>query len=145
MRVNTMETIIKKAIEGGWSTWLKEDNYWISGEYIFWKTHIIKDEFEQRKMTFHEAFMDPLFWHYLGDSLAWFPWVQTRNGVKVCFLEEHEKRKRQSELGVSPVGGPLIEYVPTHIFYGALFHEMNLVEGFDKAVSWLEALVTKER
>lgn len=112
-----MEQVIQKAIEGGYKYKTSESFGW----YI--------------------AVTHADFWQALGKACGWNPWVMTRNGNKVKTLQEYEYRKAKQELGVNPVGGAEIHYVPTYIFYGSLFHEINLTEGWDKAVEYLNSLI----
>lgn len=113
-----MENIIKKAIEGGWKP----------REFI--KNHVLN--VGNRTFLLDDSpLLDPLFWQALGKSLGW------ENGT----------------FDIPVTGRNWIYYVNNnHAFnlkvrkeawnyYGCRFHEINLTEGWEKAVEWLNNLI----
>lgn len=96
-----MESIIKKAIEGGWSH---------------------KAPKEVKEFYFKDIFLDPLFWQALGRACGW------DSGCNICSTFEcNNPREHLTEKHIYP-----------HINYALRFHEINLTEGWDKAVEYLQ-------
>lgn len=131
-----METIIKKAIEGGYSiqqsyyarpvvfTKLKSLNEY-TATFELDDTTFIEDEFGKEKevavTSSHQTkpiFLDPLFWRALGKACGW---------------------KEDAEFEV-----PLIRYEgKEYVWHALCFHEINLTEGWQKATEYLESLLDK--
>lgn len=100
-----METIIKKAIEGGYDKYFKrydeEADYTLQGA---------------GEILVKRAVLDPLFWQALG---------------KVCGWEGHSP---------ADVTSGECEYMGDWIGNGITFHEINLTEGWEKAVEYLQQI-----
>ena len=121
-----MENIIKKAIEGGWNAMRPEKEAAITfrmfteTEYgngaVFIETSFIENgEDNGRSLCIRseEVFCDPLFWQALGKACGW---------------------------GEMPSGD--IWQGKARWYYSAMqFHEINLTQGFESAVEWLENII----
>lgn len=64
---------------------------------------------------------DPLFWQALGRACVW---VKDENRITI--------------------GDNYIGKREEWVLYSLTFHEINLTEGWDKAISWLEDLLTQK-
>ena len=96
-----MESIIKKAMEGGYIEILPEE---LAG-----------------------CVLDPLFWQSLGKACGW-----KKTDEQLFWLGNiKDKVNDYSVCGI----GELWKY------YALRFHEINLTEGWDEAVKWLEDLI----
>lgn len=126
-----MEKIIQKAIEGGYKdllSFVSENQFWVVCNTK--KTTFIENEESERygdtkevSITWGERkeviVLDPLFWQALGKACRW------------------------DILGIGQpfnMGGDWYEE-EWHIHYAIKFHLINLTEGWDKAVAYLEELV----
>lgn len=67
---------------------------------------------------FHAIFTDPLFWQALGKACGWV-------GFGYRKTEEYEGHEERIERAMT-------------------FHELNITQGWNEAVKWLEELVVKE-
>ncbi len=118
-----MESIIKKAIEGGYNK-INPNNttfnkgYFISGRCAVWKN----DFNEQYILDLNFIFLDPLFWQALGNGCNWGQkhtkftdklWLSFDEGVRI--LAEGDAVK----------------------FNHRRFHEINLTEGWQAAINYL--------
>lgn len=114
-----MENIIKKAIQGGY----EQPDILINGRITI----------EDGKLVgglYPGAFcvMDPLFWQALGKALKWKDWL-----CEECWSPQYEKGATYCTRCKY-----LKTFRPEWLLKAVAFHELNLTEGFDKAVSWLE-------
>lgn len=91
-----MQEIIKKAIEGGYKTFLSP----------------VDVDFPRCKTLRESMCMDKDFWVSLGKACGW--------GID-----------RESYM----------QFIPQWRDYAIRFHEINLTEGWDAAVSWLNDLI----
>lgn len=115
-----MEEIIKKAIEGGW----KQDHAYADEKPVF---KISVDGFvsfflgdtKYPDLSKYDIVCDPLFWQALGKACGW------GNGYNYYFGERNAEGNM--------IGGRLL-YI--HQYYALRFHEINLTEGWDKAVEY---------
>lgn len=123
-----METIILKALEGGWKARdvpdarfrkrlvsATEFYYTESHEAGFW-------------MTDFETVCDPLFWQALGKSCGWEGKVEVMETWKKMpdFILEREVK---------------VGEVNTWNYHALRFHEINLTEGWESAVKYLEGII----
>lgn len=123
-----METIIKKAIEGGaFGNFEKiKDFSWHIGtgnecDLIFFDNGI-----DGIKMSLHKQFMRAEFWQSLGKSCGWEKIVgEDIKLYKQSFADILEHRILSSGW----------------IVYALRFHEINLTEGWESAVKWLSNLI----
>lgn len=133
-----MKDILKKAYEGGWTPkGMKEREVRdIDGELV--GMHYQKDVSE------FEIVCDPLFWQALGKACGWKRWFEmTSNG---CNTEEPEiiLGDRGNEYGYSFDGDDKEDFslaqkaTPEWKYRALRFHEINLTEGWEKAVEYLE-------
>lgn len=112
-----MKKIIKKAIEGGYKpseVYLEETAY--GADY-----------------QFHAIFTDPLFWQALGKACGW-----ESNQCEKCKSTYPEYIN-----GCVRCGGH-VSPDKNHLHYSLRFHELNITQGWNEAVKWLEELVVKE-
>lgn len=132
-----METIIKKAIKGGW----KPTDDWDEVEFIgirsfsglsfalsFKGIYSEEDANEDLKITagttwestihiaYRTAVCDPLFWQSLGKACGW------------VWGDEADTHF-----------GKAIDHI--NIYHALRFHEINLTEGWSKAVEYLEGII----
>jgi len=111
-----MENIIKKAQKGGYKEGCKLVKF-----YVYSFTHLSPNGFNELEIRYSDMFMGHLFWQSLSKACGWhFCRVHT------CGAEE----EICSETGHD-------EWVEKSL----RFHEINLTEGWDAAVSWLENLI----
>lgn len=105
-----METIIKKAIEGGWK------------RHYNMPTH--PDIFLADVGNYeYQIVLDPLFWQSLGKACGWK--IETKGsgfGDNVDVWEKYE-----------------------WLTYAKEFHEINLTEGWEKAVEYLESITQDKK
>lgn len=112
-----MENIIKKAIEGGYN------NLTVT------QFNLLKEN----KLRVELFVLDPLFWQALGKACGWEWYCMCCGGVR----KFEEFYCHNSEMNTSLRIGWC---------YNALeFHRVNLTQGFDKAVEWLNNLIEKKR
>jgi len=115
-----METIIKKAIEGGYET-----------DYFNFDFH----HGPAKELAIYKSICDPLFWQALGKACGWGNCCE--EGHKpLGMTEDMEMEWGGCEHCV--FGG---KYHPQWEQKALSFHEINLREGWEKAVSYLEDLV----
>jgi len=96
----------------------------MEGGFIYSKGHTKKEMdwiinlFSENK---YEVVCNPLFWQALGKSCGW---------------EKHPKRQVEFHQ-------PLSSFTQTGIekYHALRFHEINLAEGWDKAVDYLSSLI----
>ncbi len=124
-----METIIKKAIDGGYAKSLlggKLLNHTKIDHRHFFFT--LRKKFERKtslwgrlvmwkSINCEHAVLDPLFWKALSKQCKWKE-------------EDVHPQERAKWFGQS-----------VWISYAAKFHAINLMDGWDKAIKWLEELV----
>jgi hypothetical protein len=115
-----MEKIIQKAIEGGWR---KDITVWdrctIDNEG-FYATNTFEEDIDSTRIRKEWIVCDPLFWQALGKACGW-------NGM----IFEY-----------APKDGSILE--PNEwINYALRFHEINLTQGFDSAVAYLQDLTNQ--
>lgn len=113
-----MESIIKKAIEGGYKPseiYLEETAY--GADY-----------------QFHAISTDPLFFQALGKACGW---DKTMSGTKVTgkiyqhrWIMPSTSARRTSMQGLQEMESP--------IYFALRFYEINLTEGWEKAVAYLQ-------
>lgn len=115
-----MENIIKKAIEGGYNGYPKP--FCIEcGNY----------EAPSENTKSNNMFLDPLFWQALGKACGWKE--NTFYGVVCCVGEGEEYW----------FGSDTKNEKSDWLKYSIYFHEINLTEGWDKAVEYLENLINQ--
>lgn len=118
-----METIIKKAIEGGF---LGEEGKQEKAEYIW-------------RISGSVIVLDPLFWQSLGKVCGWGCIAVCSN----CFTGNTESSMRLTQTCMKcgcKISGLLIKE-EGWAFYALQFHTRNLTEGWDKAVEYLTNLI----
>lgn len=123
-----METIIKKAIEGGYIN--------IKG-YTEPQQEYLKKVFNEQM---YQVVCDPLFWQSLGKACGW-ELVMDRFYCQDCGDKEMAWVIRGY---CRKCGKKQIQFTWTTDRWkkNALhFHEINLTEGWDKAVAYLEDLI----
>lgn len=116
-----METIIKRAIEGGlkegiegyWWTFQHSNSYW-----AIWKN----GNGDLTNIDLKHYVLDPLFWQSLGKACGW----GVTDDCWGCTYDE----------GAT-------ENTPYWKYYALQFHEKNLTEGWDAAVKWLNEIICK--
>jgi len=108
-----METIIKKAIEGGYP----KHPVWIFNEST--------EKNEISKTAVNIFILDPLFWQAIKKAKGW---------TEFAFLPICPHCGKKDSFG---------ERVFSWKYYALKFHEINLTEGFESAVSWLEKLISE--
>lgn len=124
-----MENIIKKAIEGRYLQGAKLidfDARW-SNKFIY-----ERDGYTTTK-EISETVLDPLFWQALGKACGWENTKRCVCGGNVIY-----SKIIGMKCSLCENARPQEDY----IFYAVHFHEINLTEGWDKAVSYLQE-VTK--
>lgn len=121
-----MENIIKKAIEGGWKQ-----------EY---KDHKLKKQYKQphywaekdnvsSKIDVKYMVLDPLFWQALGKACGWEEKTRTYF-CWGCNTGEVQRRHEACQC----------LYKETWKYHALLFYEINLTEGWKKAVEYLQKI-----
>lgn len=113
-----MEQIIKKAIEGGYMFTDIMDGYELScrTECIYYKTF----EGEDKYIPYEVILMNPLFWQSLGKACEW-------------------EKNTCPHLGMCCGKCPLMD-IPEWQSKAIRFYEINLTEGWDAAVAYLESI-----
>lgn len=117
-----MEQIIKKAIEGGWITFNKDDT---------------QKEKDYKVKVFVEnpcqVVIQQSFWQALGKACGWKndEWVTCLYGCQIMFDGEG------CHHNISTRDKPRI---PFWQYHALKFHEINLTQGFDKAVEYLKEI-----
>lgn len=115
-----MEKIIRKAIEGGWrkdiTSW---DRCTIDNEG-FYASNTFEEDISATRIRKEWIVLDPLFWQALGKACGWE--VEELDSIEGNDFYKNKWTKKALH-----------------------FHEINLTEGWDKAVKYLEDLLTKER
>lgn len=109
-----MENIIKKAIEGGYNGVSHQNQ---KGRWTGARVLSLDD------MAW--VVLDPLFWQALGKACGW----NDENKFRMMGGVAH---KINMETG---------KYIPIWIYHAIKFHEINLTQGWDKAVEYLEDLI----
>ncbi len=109
-----MENIIKKAVEAGYQN---HHRAWHEGLG------------HQSVTCAYAVVCDPLFWQSLGKACGW-----NRTICMACLTEHKTKNDCDAGFGAEH---------PEYIYQALQFHEINLTQGFDEAVSWLNNLITK--
>lgn len=127
-----METIINKAIEGG---------------YENETTRKLLDSFEKGIFAEYNAYclvtLDPLFWQALGKKCGWkTEYIISQSVCDKCGRTDSARGSNYCY----ECGGKFNmknKTFPDSVWKeNALeFHELNLTEGFDKAVEWLLELI----
>jgi hypothetical protein len=109
-----MESIIKKAIEGGYR------DHFYCGNFDMYESEGSHCEYG--------VICDPFFW----ESLA-----------KVCSWKERLPYMKLVEYKI------VSDLTPTNLkgwqIYAIRFHEINLTEGWDKAISYLENIISNQK
>ncbi len=103
------ETLIKKAIEGGYKDYTETSG-------------------SSTKKYHSDILFDPLFFQALGKACGW---EYTQDKLKIEAIDPNEREQIAKEWNIKP----------DWKIYALRFHEINLTEGFDKAVEWLTNLV----
>lgn len=136
-----MEQIIKKAIEGGYlvnqgNGELPEKWNIHRGETLAWKWY---KELPYQYLPIHHVLMSQDFWQALSKACGW--------SKRVCKGCGSPKKQLDGEYHlICPKcnrGGE--SRIDMHLFYALRFHEINLTEGWDKAVEWLYELVISDQ
>ena len=146
-----METIIKKSIEGGYRAIIhcdKEVEFGganagrfekngletMHGDSIWTFKHNGSSFSQQHSITV----LDPLFWQALGKACGW--------GEEMYANEEEKKVLKDM---TTPFNADSVFIQPSKsiisgpLYYALKFHEINLTQGWDKAVEWLSDLIKK--
>lgn len=142
-----METIIKLAIEGGYAiqqpyyarpvlfTSLKHTNEYYT-VFELDDTTVIEDGNGEEKTipltTSHQTskiFLDPLFWQALGKASGWNSGVGYDGEIKKWYENQ-------------VISTQFISQEPC-VYEALRFHEINLTEGWDKAVAYLLSITSK--
>lgn len=128
-----METIIKIAIEGGYKK--IKTPFEVSGQYNDWVKFHHGSLLVSNKI--YEYFCDPLFWQALGKACGWQTHGshETRGNNLRCF----RCGARWDEKGDCPKNE-----VRGWKIIALRFHEINLTEGWEKAVEYLISLINEE-
>lgn len=138
-----METIIKKAIEGGGftmrSNYYKSIDKLVSLEYIYGTVAIMKDiSGYKHRVHFEEILMSGDFFQALGKACpkigthdAWYITDCDCGGVDfhIAGHDAHYERCKRREAARG------------WLFTGKRFHEINLTESFESAVEWFNKLI----
>lgn len=131
-----MENIIRKSIEGGWTVGEKYrmvDNPKIKGWWYEWDSEDENGDpivlsnpccYDHIKYQY-PLVLNPLFWQALGKACGW----NDENKFRMMGGVAH---KINMETG---------KYIPIWIYHAIKFHEINLTQGWDKAVEYLEDLI----
>lgn len=124
-----METIIEKAIEGGYKDWEGECEH-----------RLMADENGCPFGTHYKAGViyvcDPLFWQALGEACGW---KQSELGEDICFMCGADKNRDKDMVCESSSRHRYSKDEWRH--YTLRFHEINLTEGWDSAVKYLLDLI----
>lgn len=116
-----MENIIKKAIEGGWNP-----------NKIELSIPQNKDWFI-KNVDKKKTILDPLFWQSLGKACGWNTRKHSFSVKKgVGYVQINYQDEQMS-----------YDLQRTDIYYALQFHEINLTEGWDAAVKWLNEIICK--
>ena len=115
-----MENIIKKSIEGGYE--------------LGWKQGLTLD------IACRVIVCDPLFWQALGKACGWesksiFYHCVICSGEDLCWVTKGFCRKCGNEQT------EIEKETTRHIEFALKFHEINLTQGWDKAVEYLQGLI----
>lgn len=108
-----MEQIIKKAIEGGWRKHFYFSHF-NGDEVAFGDTTRDSENNPCFYTSTHAILLDPLFWQSLGKAVGW----------------KH----------TTPLTGENM-VPPTWQYHALRFHEINLTEGWEQAVKYLQSLL----
>ena len=110
-----MKNIIEKAIEGGWT-----ENEYQNKEGAMWIL-------ETGRLDIRLLVLDPLFWQALGKAYEWDD-IDLKDDGLIFWSKQSNKDCRITQLDM-------------WVNYALTFHEINLTEGWDKAVAYLEDLI----
>lgn len=137
-----MENIIKKAIEGGWKEHFGDKNVRmvLSDKTGWWYEWDSEDEYGNPTVLSNPCCYDhikyqyplivnPFFWQCLGKACGWGEFWNYRPRKNI---EEDKQRK-----------GCIVPESWTE-YHALRFHEINLTEGWGKAVAYLEKLITNK-
>lgn len=113
-----MENIIKKAIEGGYRA----------------KEKTIHNQIGYEKVLI----CDPLFWQTLGKSCGWVHKFYCDEGSGNSWYCRECSRPRTASTRKE-------HCEKIYLYYALRFHEINLTEGWSKAVEYLAPLTVKEK
>lgn len=106
-----MEQIIQKAYKSGYGIFEQKHFTLYSDEVVSYKKEIV---------------LDPLFWQSLGRECGWLKYTRADG----CSLNnpdtEHESYK---------------DWKISWMYHALRFHEINLTEGWEKAIKYLEDLI----
>lgn len=122
-----MENIIKKAIGGGYCN----NNLDILG---------VGSEMQTLRQIPYEIICDPLFWQALGKACRWEGKVCPKCFTHLATDKGHEKHTYEwhcNYCGLCEEEWP-IEFQNPQIAYALRFHEINLTEGWQKAIAYLQ-------
>lgn len=122
-----MESIIKKAIEGGWSADAKD---------FYWSTNT-----NSVKCYHNSIFLDPLFWQAIGKVCGWEV-VMDRYYCPDCEEKDSNWLHRKHCRDCGKIQIQFTHTTQNWINKGVEFHRIKLTEGWDKAVAYLQE-VTK--
>ena len=127
-----MEQIIKKAIEGGWKPEMKKEGVIITGEKVFFD--FIENPSarvsHQTSFSFSEIVLDPLFWQSIGKACGWKE--QPYLCLDCLTIGSRKGNHMMSCVKKDRYGSWKDEALR--------FHEINLTEGWDAAVTYLESI-----
>lgn len=145
----SMENIIKKAIEGGYKN-EKSQCYRCGLRRREVKGFMLPCEndkgFKYKSHLFRRPhngigvyILDPLFWQALGKACGWkkYTWETWGNLDVLNLREQTDDEKSNAPWSTNTV--PAVRRY-TNVYYAMLFHQINLTEGWDKAVEYLEEL-----
>lgn len=141
---NNMEQIIKKAIEGGWDKDGWENFTMVLGGIKFHDgEHIIGGA--GNLMQPAELFMRSDFWQALGKACGWEKVEKRTKCEEVACLDIPYGSEWSNFCSRCGTGLTIFEKSTEKWKSNALkFHEINLTQGFDKAVEWLSNLIQEK-
>lgn len=132
-----MQEAIRRAIEGGWDR--------STAERIADNPYANTTDNTTTILNECKMFMDSLFWQALGKACGW--------GTEMVLIDEPGRPKEWCFYYHCPVCGEIIAneedgcdnmcstdnpLVESWLHTAKEFHEINLTNGFEKAVEWLE-------
>lgn len=133
-----MEQIIKKAIEGGYEPFKTVKMEDLDCSVIDFQTFACnikpKNGAVARgicSINIYRIVADPLFWQALGKACGWESKQHPHARISLGF--EYDQ----------PITEALVQKrIHAHVYHALRFHEINLTEGWEKAVEYLKEIIT---
>lgn len=104
--------------------------------------HYVKAKSETERLSgkFAKIVMEPEFWQALGKACGWGEYPDYKIELPMLFEEEIQAAPAitQKQFGYK------IEKHSPYMWYAIRFHQINLTEGWKKAVEYLSSIVGKE-